>query len=287
MTNAAEKLHTSQPGVSKQIKLLESELEANLLVRRRNRTNELSPIGQAVLPLARRILKDTETLKQIVNDHADPSKGEIVIATTHVHASYTLVPVLQRFRQMHPRVRVHLILGRPEEMPYWVSNGDVDVAIGTAVSGSIPSLMTVPCFRLAHSVVAPVRHPLLKSGRPSLEEIASYPLISTGVKSRLTILLIERCASYGLQPNIVMHALDIETVKKYVRAGLGIAVIPTIAVDPAMERGIRALDASHVFEPAIAAIITQDDLTTRDYVRNFVDLVAPRRKGNSRIQQMP
>lgn len=287
ITRAATKLHTSQPGVSKQLRLLEEELAAKLFVRRSNRTLALSATGHAILPLARRIVKDSETLKRVVRDAGDPEKGELVIATTHVHARYSLTPVLARFRSLYPGVRVRLLLGRPQQIAYWVSTGDADVAIGTAAIGSLPSLVTVPCFRLAHCIIAPPNHPLLRRRYPSLSEIAKYPLISTAVDSNLTTLITDRCAALGLRPNIVIYAAGIEIVKKYVEIGLGIAVMPTIAVELKAERKLRVIDATHVFEPAIVSVITQDDLASRQYISDFVEMVAPKQRGKRAIRELP
>lgn len=286
ITKAASKLHTSQPGVSKQLKLLEDELRTQLLVRRRNRVIGLTDGAQTILPTARRILKEVETLKQILADAGDLSKGEMVIATTHVHARYILTSIFKQFRKKYPRVTIHLLQGTPHEIAYWVSTGEADLGVGTTPIDLALGLVSIPCFRVHHCVITPPEHPLLSQRRPSLEVIAQYPLITTGPGSRLGNLVAERFASYGLRPDIVMRALDIEIIKRYVQLGFGIAVVPTVAIDSKSDNGLRVLNVSHIFEPTIASIIVQDDIPVRKYVQDFIDMVAPRKNNTRRIRDI-
>jgi LysR family cys regulon transcriptional activator len=286
ITKAASKLHTSQPGISKQLRLLEEELKTRLLSRRRNRATGLTAGGEAILPTARRILKEADTLKQILADEGDPDKGQIVIATTHVHARYTLLPILRQFRSRYPRIGIHLVQGSPSEIAYRVSTADADIGLGTTTLDSSPGLISIPCFRMPHCVITPPRHPLLKQRRPTLEAIARYPFITTGPGTRLSNLVAERFASYGLHPDIVMRAPDIEVIKKYVEVGFGIAVIPTIAADSRLETNVRAIDVSHIFEPTIASVILQDETVTRPYLKDLIDLLVPRRGSRRTIRQV-
>lgn len=286
LTKAAAKLHTSQPGISKQLRLLEEEFNTRLLLRRRNRATGLTAGGDAILPTARRILREAEALKQILADAGDPDKGQIVIATTHVHARYTLLPILRRFRRRYPRISIHLVQGSPAEIAYRVSTAEADIGLGTTTQDRFPGLISIPCFRMPHCVIAPKGHPLLRQRRPALEDIARYPFITTGPGTRLGSLVAERFASYGLHPDIVMRAPDIEVIKTYVEAGFGIAVIPTIAAQPRSESGSKAIDASHIFEPTIASAIVQHDTATRPYLGDLIDLLAPRRGSRRSIRQV-
>ena len=286
ITKAAGKLHTSQPGISKQLRLLEDELNAPLLVRRRNRVIGLTDSAQAILPTARRILKEAETLKQILADGGDPARGQLVIATTHVHARYTLTPILRTFRTHYPRVAVHLLQGKPREIAHWVSTGEAELGLGTPPAHLPPGLVSIPCFRMHHCLIVPQAHPLLDQKRLTLKTIARYPLVTTGAQSRLGNLVAERFASHGLKPNIAMHAMDLDVIKQYVEMGFGVAIVPTIAVSGRSDRGLRIIDISHIFEPVIASLLVQDDIPTRPYVEDFIDLVAPRRNNARRIRDV-
>ena len=286
ITKAAEKLHTSQPGISKQLRMLEDELNATLLVRRRNRVIGLTDSAQAILPTARRILKEAETLKQILAEGGDPAKGQLVIATTHVHARYTLTPIFRTFRERYPRVAVHLLQGKPREIAHWVSTGEADLGLGTPPADLPPGLVSIPCFRMHHCLIVPPGHPLLGQRRLTLKTIARYPQVTTGVHSRLGNLIAERFASQGLRPDIAMHAMDLDIIKQYVQMGFGVAIVPTVAVSGRGNTGVRVIDISHIFEPTIASLVVQGDSPTRAYVDDFIDLVAPRKNNARQIRDV-
>ena len=286
ITKAAAKLHTSQPGISKQLRMLEDELKTILLVRRRNRVTALTESAEAILPTARRILKEADTLKQILADGGDPAKGRLVVATTHVHARYTLLPIYRRFRRKYPGVTIDMLHGNPVEIAHWVSTGEADAGLGTPPADLARGLVCIPCFRMQHCLITPLGHPLLRERRPQLETIARYPMITTAVRSRLENLVAERFASRGVRPNVVMHALDLETIKRYVQMNFGIAVVPTVAVSGPGKQRLRVIDIDHVFEPTIASLIVQDDVPTRLYVEDFIDMVAPRRNGKRQIRDV-
>ena len=286
ITRAAARLHTSQPSVSKQLKLLEDELNTSLLVRHRNRVVNLTDEALAIIPTARRILKEVETLKQILEDAGNPNKGKIVIATTHVHARYTLPPIFRHFRKKYPAVAIYLLQGSPHNIAHWVSTGEADVGLGATAADLPPGLVSIPCFRLPHCVITSPKHPLRNTIRPSLDAIARYPLITNGPGSRLGNLVRERFASFGLKPNIVIQTIDIEIIKKYVHDDFGIAIIPTIAVDRKTDMGLRKIDVSHIFEPAIASMIVQDDAPVRRYVAEFIEMLRPPHGKGRRIRDV-
>lgn len=286
ITRAAKKLHTSQPSVSKQLKLLEEELKAPLLARERNRVVNLTDEARAIIPTARRILKEMETLKQILEDVGNPNKGKIVIATTHVHARYTLPPIFKNFRKKYPEVVIHFLQGNPHSIAHWVSTGEADLGLGATATDLPSGLVSIPCFRLPHCVITSSKHPLKNALRPSLAMIANYPLITNGPGSRLGDLVRERFASFGLKPNIVIQTIDIEIIKKYVQDDFGIAIIPTIAVDSTTGINLKKIDVSHIFEPTIASIIIQDDIPDRRYVADFVDMLSPRHGKSRRIREI-
>lgn len=281
ITRAAAKLHTSQPGISKQLRMLEDELNATLLVRRRNRVIALTDSAQAILPTARRILKEADTLKQMLAQGGDSAGGKLVIATTHVHARYTLTPILKTLRTRYPHLSIHLLQGKPREISQWVSTGAADLGLGTPPADLPPGLVSIPCFRMHHCLIVPPKHPLLAQRRPTLKTIARYPLVTTGPQSRLGNLIADRFASHGLRPDVAMHAMDLEIIKQYVQMGFGVAIVPTIAVSSRFDLRLRVIDISHIFEPTIASLLVQDDIPTRAYVAELIDLVALR-KNNSR-----
>ena len=273
ITRAADRLHTSQPGISRQLHELEGELGSLLLTRRSNRTTGLTETGAALLPTARRILRELETMRQIARGESAHSRSRLLVATTHVHGNYTLPPILKRFRARFPQVSFEITYGSPDTIAQWVANGEVDFGISVPTAGMPPGLSIVPCFRLPHCVIVPPRHPLSRAKRPTLEALASYPLITTGTGSRLGRMVLDRFAASGLAPEVAMKVTDLEMIKVYVSQGFGIAVVPTACVASIGADRLRVVEAGHLFEPLIASLIVQDAIPDRPLVDACIDMI--------------
>lgn len=287
VSRAAERLHTSPPSISKQLKILEDELGATLLVRKNTRIIGITETGQAVLPTIRRILKDVENVRQISKEISGHAKGKLTIATTHTHANYALVPTIKRFVREYPGVSLHLRQGAPGQISQWVASGDVDIGIGTAPLDITPGLIQVPCYELEYSVVTLRNHSLLRVRRLTLEAISEYPLITTELISRLGRLVNECFAAKGLTCNVVIRAMDTNVAKTYVELGLGIAVLPTIAVDIHRDRALRTIPARHLFKPSMVCILMVEGQQLPGYAESFINMVAQTRGrsgGNSSAQ---
>lgn len=273
VSRAAERLHTSPSGISKQLRILEEELGAVLLTRKSTRITGVTKIGRAALPTIRRILKDVEIVRRVSSELSGKAKGTLTIATTHTHARYALVPTIRRFVREFPEVGLHMRQGTPAQIGQWVASGGVDIGIGTAPLNVEPGLVQIPCYQLKHSVVVPRNHPLLRLRRISLEAVAKCPLITHDPASRLGRLVEEAFAAKGLSCNIVIRAIDTSVMKKYVELGFGIAVLPTVAIDAREDDGLRAIPASHLFKPSTACVIIMRGQSLPDYGRRFVALV--------------
>jgi LysR family cys regulon transcriptional activator len=120
VSRAARALHTSQPGVSRLIRLLEEELGLQLLVRDKKRLTGLTPAGQAIIAVGKRITSDAEILKQIAADYRTGESGELTIATAHTHARYTLPRAIESFIRRYPRVRLQLLQGHSLQLVHWL-----------------------------------------------------------------------------------------------------------------------------------------------------------------------
>lgn len=273
VTRAAARLHTSPSGISKQLKLLEDELGAELLTRKNTRLTGVTRTGEAALPAIRRILKDVDHVRRIADEVSGRTQGTLTIATTHTHARYALVPAMQRFVRDYPDVALHLRQGTPEQIGAWVASGEVDLGIGNAPIGGDPLLTQIPCYELAHSIVVPPRHPLLRARPLTLEKLAAYPFITNDPASRLGRLVSDAFASRGLACNVVIRAIDTNVMKKYVELGFGISVLPTIAVDAREDKGVRAIPAGVLFRPATACVITLRNRALPEYAQRFVAMV--------------
>src|SRR5260370_8224687 len=113
LTAAAKALHTSQPGVSKAIIELEEELALSIFARHGKRILGLTPPGQQVLDAAERIMTEIDNLKKLARDYAGSPEGTLRLATTHTQARYVLPPIVQRFAEKYPEVRLKLLQGNP------------------------------------------------------------------------------------------------------------------------------------------------------------------------------
>lgn len=271
---AAEALFTSQPGVSKQIGLLEEELGVTIFARSGKRLTATTAPGQIVLGMARRILAETQNMKRVGEDYAAESSGVLSIATTHTQARYTLPPVIQRFVQRHPRIRLHIQQGSPTQVADWVRDGSADLGIATEALDRYSELVTLPCFQWAHLVVAPKDHPLLAQQPLTLAALAGYPLITYDATFTGRSRVDRAFERQSLKPNVVLTAIDSDVIKTYVGLGLGVGIIAEMAFDPDRDDTLAALPATHLFEGNTTRVGFRRDIWLRGYEFEFMELLA-------------
>jgi len=276
ISRAAAALHTSQPGISKQMQMLEQEIGVDILVRRGNRIVGVTEPGQAILEVARRMLHDAENLKRIGEDYTQQTVGRLVLATTHIHARYVLRTVIRDFIRRHPDVRLALRQGSPAQTARMVASGEADIGISSEPPEPIPELVTLPCLKLERSVMTPRRHPLLAEKRLTLRAIARHPIITLDQSFVGGYAVLRAFEAAGIKPNIVLSAIDADVIKSYVELGLGIAILPTVAYEPGRDRNLRAIDARRLFDPTITRIEIRRDIYLREYMYDFIAMLAPR-----------
>lgn len=271
----AESLYTSQPGVSKQIRLLEDELGVQIFQRSGKHLTEITPAGQAIIKVAGLILGEVENIKRIAAEHCDDSRGSLSIATTHTQARYVLPPTIKKFIKEYPEVSLHMHQGTPMQISELAANRNVDFAIATEALELFDDLIMLPCYRWNRSIIVPDGHPLTKLDTLTLEAIAEYPIVTyvfgfTG-RSQLDNAFHER----GLTPKVVFTAVDADVIKTYVRLGLGIGIVASLAYDPKADAGLQALDASHLFDYSVTKIGFRRGSFLRAYMLDFISLFAP------------
>lgn len=274
MSAAAQVLHTSQSGVSKQILELEEELGITIFIRRRNRLIGISDAGRALISIAARIVSDAETMYAVAADHSSKAGGRFVVATTHLHARHTLPGFVSAFARTHRDVSLQLLAGTPTECCRLVADGAADLAI-TLPPDSAEGLAAIPTYKLARSLVVPAGHPLLSVKRLDLRAIAKYPLITYDDSFRSRRIVRQVFEENGLQPTVALRAIDPEICKTYVAKGLGVAILPTIAFDVAMDSTLRVRDAGHLFEPGVVYIYLRRGVYLRQFVYDFMLTFAP------------
>jgi LysR family transcriptional regulator, cys regulon transcriptional activator len=273
LTEVAQALHTSQPGVSRQIRELEDELGIELFVRVGKRLTGLTEPGEQVLPVIERLLQEAENLKRAADDFAQAGSGRLRIAATHSQARYALPPAVRDFRAHHPDVSLHLQQGSPQQIARLLLDGEADVGIATEALAQYPELVALPCYRWTHSVVVPPGHPLL-DGPLTLPRLAQFPIVTyePGYTGRSHI--DEAFAAAQLQPHIVLSAMDADVIKTYVELGLGVGIVAAIAFDEERDRHLRAIDARHLFEDNMTRLAVRRSAYLRDYVYEFIQTFA-------------
>ncbi|MBZ0131000.1 MAG: HTH-type transcriptional regulator CysB [Rhodocyclaceae bacterium] len=275
VSEAAAVLHTSQPGVSKQIRLLEEELGVDVFVRQGRRLTTVTDPGREVLKIAERLLRDIDNLRSVGQEFGAEESGTLTLATTHTQARYVLPPIIGEFLKRHPNVRVNLRQGSPAEVCERVLAGTADLAIATEAIGEQDDLLMLPCYQWNRCVIARPDHPILKAKPLTLEAIAQYPIVTYDFAFTGRSQINKAFAARGLTPNVVLTAIDADIIKTYVALGLGIGIVATMAFDPKADRNLRAVDAAHLFESATTRIGVRRNAWLRGYAYGFIELFAP------------
>jgi len=275
VTDAAHALFTSQPGVSHHIRQLEQELGLTVFVRRGKRVIGLTRAGQDVFAVAERIVSEAENLRRIANESQAERGGDLVVATTHTQAYYTLPAVVRKFMARHPKVRLSIKPCSPLEAAELVRRGEAGLCISTDVVASFSELIMFPGEKWNQCVITPPRHPLLRSKRLSLADIATFPLVTYDFAFWKHSKIRDAFESNGLRPTVVLTSTDPGIIKTYVSAGLGIGLIASIAFNKAADIHLRRIDASHLFHSSITAIGIHRNSYISGYMYDFIELVLP------------
>ncbi|RZL66299.1 MAG: CysB family HTH-type transcriptional regulator [Variovorax sp.] len=274
LTEVAYTLHTSQPGVSRQIRELEEELGIELFVRAGKRLTGLTEPGSHVLPIIERMLMESANLRQAGQEFVAQDSGLLSIAATHSQARYAMPVAVQEFRIQFPNVKLHLHQCSPKQIAQMLLSGEVDVGIATEALTEYPQLVALPCYRWTHSVIVPPGHPLLDAPL-TLEALAAWPLITydNGFTGRNRI--DEAFEQRGLHPNIALAAMDADVIKTYVELGLGVGIVAGIAYDAERDLTLRSLDAGRLFGINLTRLAIRRGSYLRKYVYAFIESFAP------------
>ncbi|MDZ7735530.1 MAG: HTH-type transcriptional regulator CysB [Gammaproteobacteria bacterium] len=274
----AEKLFTSQPGISKQIRMLEDELGVQIFQRSGKHLTEITPAGREIIDKCSEILAGVDSIRQIAMEHSDQNTGSLSIATTHTQARYVLPPVIQEFMRRYPAVSLHMHQGTPMQISELASKGTVDFAIATEALELFENLVMMPCYRWNRSVIVPQGHPLLEKKPLSLQALAEYPIVTYvfGFTGRSQLDAAFNAA--GLRPQVTFTAADADVIKTYVKLGLGVGIVASMAYDPERDAGLEAIPADHLFEASTTKIGFRRGTFLRSYMYDFIELFAPHLK---------
>jgi LysR family cys regulon transcriptional activator len=271
----AQALFTSQPGVSKQIRLLEDELGIEIFVRSGKHLTEITHVGEQIISMAGEILDRARTIKEIAQEQSNEDQGSLTIATTHTQARYALPKVIQNFRTKYPNVGLHMNQGTPEQISQLAASGAADFAIATEGMELFKDLVMMPCYRWNRSVVLPKDHPLALRGQLTLKDLAEHPLVTYVFGFTGRSKLDDAFGQAGLTPNVVFTATDTDVIKTYVRLGIGVGIIASMAYDEEQDADLVRLDASHLFESSVTHIGFRRGTFLRRFMLDLISEFAP------------
>ncbi|MBN9463264.1 MAG: CysB family HTH-type transcriptional regulator [Burkholderiales bacterium] len=279
LTAVAEVLHTSQPGVSRQIRELEDELGVEIFVRAGKRLTGLTPPGETVLQIIERLLQDAENLRRAGEDYAAQDRGTLTIAATHSQARYALPPAVRDFSAAHPDVALRMHQGSPRQVAAMLLSGEADIGVATEALAGYPELAALPCYQWTHSVIVPAGHALsedaARGAALTVARLAQFPIITyePGYTGRSHI--DEAFARERIRANIVLEAMDADVIKTYVELGMGVGIIAAIAYDEQRDGLLHAIDARHLFAVNMTRLAIRRGAFLRSYVYDFIRTFAP------------
>ena len=274
ITAAAQKLHTSQPGVSKQIKLLEDELGFQIFVREGRNLTRITPAGQQVIERALRILQEAQSIRALSTELRDEGRGHLSIGTTHTQARYVLPGVIREFLAKYPNVRLNLHQGTSEQIAEMAAQDRIDCAINTGSERLFSDLTILPCYRWNRVVIVPRDHPLAGAGRLTYRALAAYPIITYTFSFAGPSSLIDAFAKASLTPNVAITARDSDVIVTYVRLGMGVGIVAHMAVDE-NDPDLAVIDPSHLLPAHTTWLGFRRGTLLRKYMVDFAQLLAP------------
>ena len=271
----AKSLFTSQPGISKQIRLLEDELGVEIFSRNGKHLSRVTPAGETIIKRAGDILSKVDSIKQVAQEFSSETTGVLSIATTHTQARYALPMVITEFIQRYPDVSLNMYQGTPLQIAEMAANSEVDFAIATEGLNLFGDLVMLPCYDWNRCIIVPQGHPLTQLEKPTLKTVADYPIVTYVFWFTGRSKLDEAFSNHNLKPKVVFTATDADVIKTYVRLGTGIGIIARMAYDEVHDADLVAIDASHLFQPSTAMIGSCRGTFLRRYMYDFIHLFAP------------
>jgi LysR family cys regulon transcriptional activator len=275
VSSTAESLYTSQPGISKQVRLLEDELGVQIFERSGKHLTRVTPSGEEIIKISREILSRVESIKSVAGEHTHPERGTLNITTTHTQARYALPDVIKGFTTRYPDVSLHMHQGTPAQMSDAIAKGTADFAIATEALHLYQDAIMLPCYHWNRSIVVTKDHPLAKKTTITIEDLAAYELVTYVFGFTGRSALDSAFNKAGLKPKIVFTATDADVIKTYVRLGIGVGVIASMAMDEERDSDLVALDASHIFDASTTTIGFKRGSFLKSYMFDFMERFAP------------
>jgi LysR family cys regulon transcriptional activator len=272
----AAALHTNQPGISKQVKLLETELGIQIFVRSRNRLSGITPHGRKIIEMAHSITNEVANMKAVSRDVVQKDSGSLVIAVTHTQARYVLPEVIKRFTARYPKVRITMRHADPEKITEMLLSGAADLGVTTNDPPALRELVVLPVREFQRVVVVPRGHKLLRSRRLTLKELARCPIVTYEPAFTAREIVVRAFDKAKLEPKLVISSIDADVIKTCVEQGMGIAVLSEVTFDAGRDLNLAAIPAGHLFDPSITKIWLCRKHYLRRYAYDFIEMCNPR-----------
>ncbi len=275
ISKAANFLHTSQPGVSKQIQLLEDEVGVQIFQRNGKRLTGLTEPGQQVFDSIAEIIREEKNIKRVSEEYEKKDTGNFTITTTHTQARYKLPNVVEEFVKKYPKINLNIHQGNPSQVTEQIVNGDADVGIATESIGLHDKIFCIPCYSWNRIIVMPKSHPLNEEKIITLEHLATYPLITYDYAFTGSTIVSKVFKESNLKPNIMLTAIDADVIKTYVNLNLGIGLIAEMAFDSSKDIDLISRDVSHLFPLSTTYLGIRKDTFIRASTFDFIKMFTP------------
>jgi LysR family cys regulon transcriptional activator len=275
ITAAAVKLGATQSAISKQLKLLEEELGFDVFARSGRTLTRVTLPGERVIRHALKMLREAQNIYGLSEDFREDARGSLSIGTTHTQARYVLPPIIQKFRHRYPNVQFHLHQGTSEQIAAMADVDVIDFAMATGSHELFSGYVLLPCYQWNRRIIVPAGHPLTQIERPTLQDLAAFPIVTYVFSFTGRSSLHQAFAQQGLTANVALTARDADVIKTYVREGLGVGIVADVALDPMQDRGLVSIEAGHLFSVHTTWIGFARDRLLRGYMYDLLALIAP------------
>lgn len=277
ITLASDRVHATQPGISRQLRQLEDELGFQIFLRKGKSLESVTAPGSQVIARARSILAEASNIRVLAANLRNENAGELVIVTTHTQARFVLPDAIAAVKRRYSDVGIRLEPHGDTELIDLLGRGAADLAIISSSASTPPNAeLAIPIFRWDRQILLPKDHPLAKLGRtPRINELAAYALVSYESSLAPESSLRRAIVEAGCELKLAVAARDADLIKTYVRAGLGIGVLAEMALDDVDHTDFRVYSARGMLPTCTSWVILQRDRVQRDYALDLIATLAP------------
>ncbi len=270
----SQKLFTSQPGISKQVALLEDELGVQIFERQGKHLSGTTEIGKKIIHEAGQMLNIEKKIKAISNSVISPDQGHLNIYTTNAIARFLLPESVHYFMNRYPNVLLHMGTIEPNPRSNALPTGSYDFSIVAQDVEEQADLVILPAYKWSLSLVVPSDHPLATAKNITLEQIAAEKLISYELKSTGRSAIDHAFVKQGLTPQYVVTAMDVDVIKEYVKLGVGVGIIASVATH-SLPGSLTARSLEGLIPDCYAWLCYSKYIYLQKYMYDFIEKFAP------------